>query len=1775
MPISASITANSIDLESISTMSALFDLSENVPAYNQKLEDEIVYNLATEYTVDDMHDITTQNIYTSPHSGTQFFTNRLTPDSRELFDIVLPPSTNDGNFALSTQYLRDPDFTLDSVSVNIGNNIQKTAAIVDPTLSLYDSFLNITATENYGPFYDSDESFSCTFDDSANNNIIRALNSHINTTDHSYPLTIREDISFNTNCALAINPNKYFTVDSTTGELITNDMPDENRADLNGFTINTYVEATNDSTEYGTYQIIQANDVPEITVYKNEELSDITNVPLFDLNIGLDGSNNLPEYIPTEVLTPNYMYNSIFDTDIDPWATIPGYVFSIDVVDVSNAGYSLRDVSFAETLQYTNISDNDFSVFTMDNNYLTDNYKYMNDYVQGNHSIVFNDASVNIIPGLHANSANISSDGFSLNNIIETLPGYLCNNGQILLNINSTTTRTTETQNSGVNETDLLSSVVIYNDEGSAQSKVGISEELKTNKYVEYTNTLLVKKSSVDVNYSQSNGASFNLVNNNTVVSDLFNPDEIVFNSFKSVSNNTLEIFRINTTQLLQTDSANLIYDNATNTAMPDFYAFGYINNFSIIINEQGKTVDKLKLQLQMKPLTNLTLFTDASNALWGLTNKHDNMDLPIVSSNNSSAYPEDITIYQTSLPSTWPNLYPGTMYNNNESNLDNEIDIMLRTTTEQIDYTITLTPTPSFAGSNIAYRYDAYISWGKNAIDAESPTKPWQIVTSANILNQTNTTLSTVIVDSNSYALTPDFLIEGARNVILIKKTVSTTPQCDFKVGLLPYDNLTLTTPEVVVVYTYYLIQYTLTADANGTKYTNTTQLKNIVSVETNPSIVYSEIHYVIPEEYIPKMSFSGVLTSTDFKEFDATVVAYNDDETTTDLTDIHPASAFYALPLIMNLKMMYETVESNADITINIGGSLEGTSLYSLTSVYGYSVNFQATGASTYSVDYFSSPVETLSSIIGDMPLSVKNGYANILEWNTTDYSIGVSGSDGTTNVAIVDSSNNIMAVITTHNYNFLNTNSFITYCKDDIWKIDKHIGDNIEDLAFSSKVISTDYTYDENNNTFTIDEGVYIEGKNITLTDTSILNVGYIYTFRLSQDSISINMISSASETLEPISGLYYQVGSGDFYTKILHLHKYRGYLGSQSVVQTYSINRSILVAQFRIDTSSNALTQSFNVFNDTTVYVNNLVDNENISYGGIGLKITFNLSMLNDSYIQNHPVYTKGDNVIINITNPNYNGFAGEHIEKTLLDYNLYEFSGPNFNNTGKSVKINSSRLKLKTDSFDCNIATYFLKLLPARANIKFIPIYLGYPNDYNWEDVSYNIFSAEYYDWLLSNDGGYGYGTSSNPELHIQFSRIPQYTYNVSISYVVCAPPQMHFTQRGNFIQETSLPYDPSVNTSNVKHSYLPISTDDVYYPFTNRVYQLMDGTTAVSFDANNLNNVMFNHNVNKIPGDYVSTPDYNVKNMYVRGNNYEINLYLGDKNNSSPIFITTIFNASSDLLLDLSPVESNYFLTLVEAINGSSGAKVRFLQPIPGNIEPTVQLPEIFADYDEIANNITFKVDSFFLLGNNKLNTHILNGISVDLYTRCLVSDSSSNLYVNVYKYEPIANTSPSQNQTVSTIFYNTRKVKRIPLPLLFANNALPTWENTLASINYNSVANIAWEDDTVFNNTNTTIFASLVNFRKNVSIEILPLIFAAETNGLRKATMVNKQPLLQLVNKLGMPIIKIDGNGVIQTPIVSTNAVILQPPTSNTINNTLSNYFLYSVLTNKSDNVI
>jgi len=562
----------------------------------------------------------------------------------------------------------------------------------------------------------------------------------------------------------------------------------------------------------------------------------------------------------------------------------------------------------------------------------------------------------------------------------------------------------------------------------------------------------------------------------------------------------------------------------------------------------------------------------------------------------------------------------------------------------------------------------------------------------------------------------------------------------------------------------------------------------------------------------------------------------------------------------------------------------------------------------------------------------------------------------------------------------------------------------------------------------------------------------------------------------------------------------------------------------------------------------------------SVGGIGLGLYFEYSMLAQDDVLLYPIYTMGDDVTFTIINPNLTSFTPVEETYTLKDYSLHTFLGSNFASTGGPLKFNSSRLKLNNSYYDSNSVRYSVTLGSGYTEVRQIQTYLGVPtelsdSDWNNQDV---LASGDYSE-LVSG------GLTLNS---FQIYRLENTIALPSTSYIVLAPPCLKFVQRGSVVQEDDLPYDPATyEEDNTVVSYLPVTTDREYYPFATRSFGYFGGGSAtVTFNGLYTNNVrMYNNNPRSDEYTSVYSTDSNstVKSFYVEGNYYVINLRLGPKSHPDTAFITTVFEGYANNL------RYSNILTLVSDISSNSGVIVSYRQPIVGFLAG-----QVYGTNSDIEPNITFQVDNFFFNNltndsrySSKLDLPILQGVSINLYTRKLFIDGSGNASINIYKYEPLANifeTQTGDNPQVNTVFFNNRAFKTLQVPgITVQQTSIPTWSNLLSQINPELIPS-SWTEDASFSDN---VFVNVTHLNLDAITQIQPLLFGCQTNGLLKATLINKKSVLQLLNKIGMPVLEIDANGSIQTPSLATSEIVLKPIIDTTINSSFTNYTLLSIL--------
>ena len=1749
----AAISAKSINLESICTLESILGQTANdVSNCNIAIENEIIYDLVTKFTVADIIANSPQSqIYTNPNdpSSNIYYKNVLDDEQRSVISVVTTTGSNDGNFALSSSYAES---SIDNeVETGYIGDAEVSVSIVAPTLPYYDATINITGTEINGPFYTIDAShqftsgftgdnsvFSANFDGSNNSNYLRALNSRFGRTDNTDPMNIQEDISFNTTYSLGSNLNSFYTIDPITGKPTPHTLSLINQTAHNNIDIAiSLTDTSGNENEYGTYKIVQHNDIPNVVVSvpgPTPPAPGDINIPPSSLPfINSSTLSELPSSLTIE------QYKSIFNLDTEVFSGIPNYNFTMNVHSENNSGYSLDS-------SYNNdIFTDSHNTFTLDNSNLTDNYTYMQNFVGGDHTISFNNAALTIKADPSASQQNIN-EFFTLSNNRETLTQDEWADGEILLDINDPTSRVSVNTNAGDNENLLLKANVYYNNEDS--SKESITTELATNQTVRFQNELVFKKPTDDVNYALSNGVGLNLFSGSTIVNNVFNTDDIVFESNYSVGDNEIDIFKITSRQNL--DATSLFSDNSGNL-MEGYNVVGSFSNFTQLINTKSLNIVKLSANLQ--EVSNLELYKSANLAGWSLRNTNDNrIPVSTVTSSLNSAMPMNPLDAMDSgnqpYPTTWPNKYPGVSYiNNSINNIDEVQEVIINDAS--LNYTISLVPQPSRSSTIISPNFYASINWQLQDGSA-SLIKNYDVNTDISE-DPADTIVTSSVVNSATYYLTNT--ITNANNIVLIQNTLTHRKQLvDFNVNLVPYDNLNLKTPEFSITYTYYTLQYNM--GTSTTKVNNYSNLRFVKSY-SDASFLYSKINYRINGlNSNSPLSFSGVLGSKDLQEFsNIHLIAINDDNTTTKLTQNYTSSAFYSIPLTMEFYSDFEQDDDKiGDVVVCLGENTGVT--YELNSQSGYYTMFMPNRTLDYSVEYFHSTVENLSNSIPDLSgnthtISVKNGFNNIPNWDKDSFNVRVDISNNSNNTlsVIKNLDNSVVATLDLKDYKFLNTTAFITCCNKDIWRVDKTINSTT-----TEKFISVDYTYTYNgvkySNIFSPDKGIYIlpNGSSI-LNSSTIQKVGYIFDFNLLSDSISVSLVNRASLHLHQITNLSYNYSSGinNSYSKTLTLTQYRGYYGGLVPLQKYTLHRDQLVANFSVSKNNTVISQQFNVYKGTTVIVDDLSGNlPSLNVGSIGLKITFKESMLATSDVTSFDIVTIGDTVTFSITSPNFDGYLTQPAATTLLnhgDWNLYPFSGNNYDNTGHPLLISSSRLKLQNGSFMFPSATYNINLNANNTEVFYSSQYIGDPSNALFS--SQPIYSGTYNNWVLARGGGYGFDTSNNNNTsYLQFSRVENSVAIDSTSYFVNIPPYYQFQILSNKTPILSLPYNPATyDNDNLFTCYLPLnSTTNTYNPFsTSNLYHI---------DAEIINNVQFTQLIPKNAGDFVTTPSSKIQSFVVTSNNINITYNYGLSNSNT--YLSTLYNDVGNKLLYLSKTGTPNSLKYVSADLNNTGVTLSFLQTQPLFNGSTVSLSNIYSGPRglDVSDNIFFSLSSFFLNSSYQLQLPILQGVNVSYYTTNTSIDDSGAVKITAYKYIPLSKYAAIDNLSLaSTIIYSQYQTKEIPVPSYNISANVVKYRDIIASIDFNLIKNTPWSEPVQLDSEyDKQIFVSVADLEVDNKGVREALIFGCENNGLSKVTLVNNTPFLQLTNKVGMPIITILSDGSIITQnIAYSNSTI------------------------------
>ena len=1187
--LSGMIAYNS-DNESHVIIAPMANSTETTASFNTTLEKTTVYQLVSGNT----HEQITK---TPPATLT---VTELSKNDREEFDIETPDISN-VSFALISQYDSSVQPTPDSNTYNIGTLQQssnKSVAITTPTNSIYDSNIEFNYESNSGPFYstsDNDEetvypsdingtipnkgTWQVTFDETNSNvNYSKSINSEYNNSNSERPIRVSEFSTFNQNYSLGMdllsesNIQNYFTLDSITGQPIANpisntgassssgNMSESYRLYDNGF----YAVKTNNfsnisSQNYGSYRLQQTPDAPLIKITEDETINssvtqnNIVKFPIFNAN------NN--ETLPTNPITLDKCY-SMFN--INEETIVPGYNYTASITETPNSGYSpVQDMS---------LRTDSANTFTLDDSSLLNNANYIEHYVNGTHTLSFAPATLTINSISPASNSNL--DLFELNEQRETLSSANFSNGQIKINNNTPTTRYVTDNTSTLN----IIPNVFYNSE---DTKVGISDELKNNYSASYL-TQLVAKNTKDINgsFMKSGNVALDLYNGNSVCNSFFNTNDFEFTATNSTTSNDAEVYRI--TPFKQLSSINgfssLANDNST-TPLDFVTAFATVQNLATLVSTNN-VFDTAKMLFNLRNLSDSSIYSAAINYGWNLTIPSQYNGKMVTSSSN--AFATDHLCFP-SLQAT--------------QNLINGIN-------NKIDYNISINTDASGDASN-----SSDVSQLSDYIEIKWSSDGFVSNTNSMIISQELLTINPIESNITPVEVTNDIIVSGklqGQSVKVYRVTSERQMSYTFELPLRPFVGLTMTTPVITVNTIYYKVKNTITDEYYPHSYTQ--YISDSLSTDyTYVSETFSSVSQVI-----------GSLNSTDLCDMFVKVQGKDiNSNNIIDLTSKYLVSVMYGIEINMELNTIAETVaDKNGDITLTIEveqlsqTGAEGDVLFDNVD-NGYMLQLTNKYDTNFIVDYWSANINNITTNTNiacvsnttdysNKSLTISNGFSNISQWNTTNYTVKVSYEENDQSTTVLSiclaGSTSSLYEIRTKKFTFLNTQAFISNISKDIYRNDRWIGQNqtSSTITFSEKFMTVDYTYTNGSvnqsNVFTIDTGIYLTQSGLSSTTFKQSDIGKYIKFSLKGDSIGINMINNVANLNEIVyisqpdtttipnhtitnHGWSFQYTTTTNVSRILTIPCYRGFYGpsQNSGIQVYTIQRDTMVATLSINNS----------------------------------------------------------------------------------------------------------------------------------------------------------------------------------------------------------------------------------------------------------------------------------------------------------------------------------------------------------------------------------------------------------------------------------------------------------------------------------------------------------------------------------------------------------------------------------------------------------------------------
>jgi hypothetical protein len=1549
-------------------------------------------------------------------------------------------------------------------------------------------------------FYaDSDNLYQMTFDsEDVNYTNQYSINSRFNTSlgqsdlspNSVDPIKSLEDIEYNSTDALGGAYNKYADTINSNGSVHFTDISTGNKLTDQAMVVSERTDEDYlaiDDSELGIYRFTQSD--PNVTtsysVY-NINTSDSVNLsefPVYDYNDG--DRTTLAE--PSNV---EQLYN-LFSEGVAT-SIAPEWDFNMRIVPESGSGYSI-DTS---NLSYISQIDNDG---------LKNSYPYMeNDYQNSVHSIDITSGSVSLSAGLNGVSDNLdfiqldASDGEKLDQSMAS------QNGEIMLVINDTLSRT-QNDFGNISNVNILNSISYFDDDDANY----IPDAFTTNLNVNVAIQKVCEKSS-NVSSSKylkaSNSAIMSFHDGESNVNASYNSSDITFTYDSSSS--APKFFKIN---LYKELAADAIFDSSSNP-INEIKVYGTITNLIQVSDNQ------YRVYLRPKSLTDLATYSDFNNNGWQLTLSGSDTYLKADSDNEyngSGSVANNIHYVDTNATTTYSVSY-GT--NTGISPLLTEDYVTITNNSDNSIYTI----------------------------NQDQMTR----------INISEPVIDDTLIDvSNVFGTDVRFDIFTYK---LFRRNVSVTYNTQFPLRIGAFTNIICTTPTITMNSEFYIVK----SIKNGKTIPHAMMIRALSSanVDTYSSIVET----VSFDNEGDNMEFSGTGSYNDMLECFGKVQSYVSSDWQ-DISSEQHIEFFNGNAETFELNSGYGELTLSLEFNPYASESM-AQEIVMDKSYYTIPFYLQDINDTQHSISVYEQAVNTnnyapnLSDVmIGTDAelLQIDDAFSAINDgsWNVTStYGVIVNQSDTTTTISLYSNvSTNIIATIELLNNVVYLGYILIEYNPSDIIRAVVSY-DGFDSIAIES-YFQTTYAND------VLDipavSGVKLIGYDGYQIGPSSFGLGYYRKFHLLQDLMSYNLSGSASSpTYISAVDEWLQYTSGDLFSAMLKFNRYRGYYGTTgSSVQYYSIVRTGTSIEANIGDLSQALTSS--AYNGQSCTLSD-VTNETI-HVDLGLQFSNVYSILpsNVSSPLSIPINVVADAFYIDISNPNQSvsvsapaGASAVLVGSMSGDLKTYDINGEyTFSNLVNKIRPRRITLHGADWSYDDSYSAVY--------NIHFegvTPLYVDKSNTWLGDPTlaTYNM-SVGTLATLSEIQNGIKIGKNlirQDPENSYMGSRT---------MYYVVAPPTYQFKQMSTLTNHVPYNYDDYVSNILVRHQVIvePSSRTD-YNPFGN--YSISSVSGSVSVSSSNVNDITFSLPAKSyydlIMSESENEQSYLVKGVYMTVYMYT-NAYDSDLNPHVVYdgYITDL-STSPDSALEVGLIcrgrdaSGGLLLSALQYPEdiGYATNEAGYLDVFNADSMTSQVLSDVY--------NIDFNIKSPTW---NTASRPIYFNFSAEgarpvLYTVINHNDasgSSQSNYRRVYKYTSPTLITEIQGKPTYSVLFSQRYYKDYVVPDLesvaLTSSASTVWNYQTLLSSVSTVGEITWTLDDTFSDTLYVGWA----FGNQVSATKLPLeIFAVPTtdSNMSKFTFISLKPFMRFVNQFGLSVGSVAWDGTVVAPSVSSRVYSLAP---------------------------